>query len=186
MPRKIPSSGKKKTEKLKLKRAIKRGDEPTPTPNSEPRRNKFTHTKPTTAAADASRRLKSAFVKLPKEFLDETQRLADALPLPRPIPPEAAIWQELDVAPDAVDGVYAPSLGPLICPRRPKWRYGMSKNEVEKNEDGFFTKWLNQTDALIGAWNEQRTASSDATDGGERMPSAPTSFERNPEVWRQL
>ena len=67
----------------------------------------------------------------------------------------------------------------------------MSKKEVEKNEEGLFKKWLDQTDATIGNWCAPvaKPLASDETSLGltaEQMPKAPTSFERNLEVWRQL
>ncbi|GBE77748.1 hypothetical protein SCP_0106300 [Sparassis crispa] len=77
----------------------------------------------------------------------------------------------------------------------------MSKKEVEMNEEGLFKKWLAQTDDTINQWCNvgQQTQSDDfcegpAEDSGTSahgppepsMPQAPTSFERNLEVWRQL
>ena len=63
----------------------------------------------------------------------------------------------------------------------------MSKKEVEANEEGLFNKWLAQTDAAVEQWaasiNEPVSGDSGAV---AQMPSAPTSFERNLEVWRQL
>ncbi|KAH9937255.1 uncharacterized protein B0H18DRAFT_1091510 [Fomitopsis serialis] len=114
-------------------------------------------------AADASRRLQSSFVKLSADFLNDTRTLASDLALTRPIPPQAAIWPERS------------------------WRYDMSKKEVEANEEGLFRKWLAQTDDAV---NHRATAISqpdpDHPAPAAKMPSAPTSFERNLEVWRQL
>lgn len=69
----------------------------------------------------------------------------------------------------------------------------MQKKEVEKNEEGLFKKWLDSTDTAVGAWNAAASppqagpAPTEAADSQpERMPHAPTSFERNLEVWRQL
>jgi len=65
----------------------------------------------------------------------------------------------------------------------------MSKTEVEKNEDGLFKKWLDQTDQVFKEWVDRGPSPSDvgASDQGEGvMPRAPTHFERNLEVWRQL
>lgn len=192
-PRKKPFSAKQKKEQLQLKRAVRRGEiEP---PNKLDRHGR-PQKKPTTqnnasqaqaAATDASRRLQSSFVKLSADFLNETRRLASEIPLTRPIPPQAAIWQE------ASDGSVTPfkfgegSNLSLTCPKRPKWRYDMSKKEVEANEEGLFKKWLAQTDAAVEQW----AASSNEPGSGDpapvaKMPSAPTSFERNLEVWRQL
>lgn len=65
----------------------------------------------------------------------------------------------------------------------------MSKSEVEKNEEAWFKKWLDQTDQVLNEWVDRGLPSSngDADSGGETvMPRAPTHFERNLEVWRQL
>ena len=65
----------------------------------------------------------------------------------------------------------------------------MSKTEVEKNEEGLFKKWLDQTDQVFKEWVDRGPSPSDvgASDQGECvMPRAPTHFERNLEVWRQL
>lgn len=40
-------------------------------------------------------------------------------------------------------------------PRRPKWRYEMSKKEVEMNEEGVFKKWLSGCDEVIAEWREE-------------------------------
>lgn len=82
----------------------------------------------------------------------------------------------------------------LTCPKRPKWSYSSTKKEVEKNEgakkklqrrrlganllllaEGLFSKWLKGTDDLL-----QTFAAS--------LPStpAPSFYERNLQVWRQL
>ena len=71
----------------------------------------------------------------------------------------------------------------------------MSKKELEQNEQGFFKKWLDQTDSIIENWctpvdNQTSTDSSSEaivpTQEPEVMPKARASFERNLEVWRQL
>ena len=65
----------------------------------------------------------------------------------------------------------------------------MSKNEVEKNEEGQFKKWLDQTDQVLKEWVDRGPSPSDdetSTEGEAVMPRAPTHFERNLEVWRQL
>ena len=65
----------------------------------------------------------------------------------------------------------------------------MSKTEVEKNEEGLFKKWLDQTDQVLEEWVDSGSSPSSATTGSqgeEVMPRAPTHFERNLEVWRQL
>ena len=65
----------------------------------------------------------------------------------------------------------------------------MSKKEVEKNEEGWFKKWLDQTDRVLDEWvdNGSPPSDGDTESGGEvAIPRAPTYFERNLEVWRQL
>ena len=65
----------------------------------------------------------------------------------------------------------------------------MSKNEVEKNEEGWFKKWLDETDQVLDEWvdrGQPRPNSDTDSDGEAVMPRAPTHFERNLEVWRQL
>ena len=198
MPRRKPISAKQKKAQLQEKRAIKRGDISPPPPPSKAEQRQRRQRRPITAesstqsarsvaATESARRLQSAFVKLPKAFLDETRRLAADLPLARPISSDSAVETDVPRLPqDTADS--ADRAKQLSCPKRPKWRYEMSKKEVEKNEEGLFKKWLDQTDMLINAWHDANAddASSDGTQNPERMPSAPTSFERNLEVWRQL
>ena len=65
----------------------------------------------------------------------------------------------------------------------------MSKNDVEKNEEGQFKKWLDQTDQILKEWVDRGSFPSDiapSDQGEDVMPRAPTHFERNLEVWRQL
>lgn len=193
MPRAVAFSHKQKKAQLQEKRAIKRGDkEPPPPPTTKRRKTKggrpvaAPHNSAVAAVGPA--RLQSAFHRLPKPFLDHTASLAAVLPLVRPVPPERAVWQ--DTLPSDVSVQ-------LACPTRPKWRYDMSKKEVERNEDGVFAKWLAHTDAVVDAWCTpavpEKTEEMDEEDPEVppqeiplEMPRAPTSFERNPEVWRQL
>lgn len=200
MQRRKPFSAKQRKEQLQLKRAIKRGDVSPPPPSKPDRRKKRRtgNTLPSTtrpAAADTTRRLESSFVKLSPAFLEKTKVLASALSLARPIPPRLAILPD-------VDKPQGSGADALACPRRPKWRYDISKREVEANEEGLFKKWLSQTDATVNAWcnlnNQDAPQISSAPvappEGDQRdlgaiasqMPPAPTSFERNLEVWRQL
>ena len=208
MPRAVAYSHKQKKEQLRRKRAIKRGElDPTPVAHSDRRRNpRIQHSAADNAVAESSRKLQSAFVKLSKDFLQETRLLSATLPLQRSIPSEVAVFA--DAAPlEAVHDGDTKSQQ-LTCPKRPKWRYDMSKKEVEANEEGLFKKWLAQTDAALDAWSKPAPAASpasrsppadareaEATSGvsgaresvdTEHMPHAPTSFERNLEVWRQL
>ncbi|KDQ31093.1 hypothetical protein PLEOSDRAFT_1036089 [Pleurotus ostreatus PC15] len=196
MPRKkITNINQKKTEQ-KLKRAAKRGD----IPPLEPKPPKLRHPEfrriPTEARpdVDAARKLQSAFVKLPREYLDKTKLIASQLILPRPIPGEAAVFPS---NPPKDDGGSDSSTA-FTCPKRPKWRFDMSKVEVEANENGVFRKWLAETDHLIEEWRDEKppTTESEQPEGDPEidtpeqlpaeMPRSWCYFERNPEVWRQL
>lgn len=196
MPRRKPNSAKQKKELLQQKRAIKRGDvEPPPPATSHTDRKGRRHAPPqladgthrNTAAVESSRKLQSAFVKLPKPFLEETKRLSASIALQRPIPSDVAVWRDIDAPEAHPDGdTKSPQ---LTCPKRPKWRYDMTKKEVEKNEEGLFKKWIDQTDGLVNTWCDPAAISAKdkpESEGIEAMPHAPTSFERNLEVWRQL
>jgi hypothetical protein len=192
MPRRKPISNKQRKEQLQLKRAVKRGDVDPPPPSDRkgkrpaPHLRLAAHAPKSTAAADSSRKLQSSFVKLPKAFLEETKRLSASLPLHRPIPSDVSVWDDRSSGP-ARDG--NPNAQQLTCPKRPKWRYDMSKKEVEKNEEGLFKKWIDETDAVASTWTEAPSARTEDISTplhGEAMPRAPTSFERNLEVWRQL
>ena len=99
MHRRIANSHKKRKAQLKRKRAVKRGDtSPPPAPvHDRSRRRPFVkanssqvHPENVEVVASA-RRLQSAFIKLPKEFLNRTSDLATALPLERPISGDAAL-----------------------------------------------------------------------------------------------
>ncbi|OCH94706.1 P-loop containing nucleoside triphosphate hydrolase protein [Obba rivulosa] len=198
MHRRKPQSPKQKKAKLQLKRAVKRGDVSPPPPYRPERgQGKRGHagqlggSSRDAASADSSSRLQSSFVKVPPEFLQHTRQLASTLPLTRPIPPEVAILADLgEPAQINEDGPQRPT---LTCPKRPKWRYDMSKKEVEMNEEGLFKKWLSQTDVEVNARYSQPVAQPSPEDGQVAkaeeqisMPHAPTSYERNLEVWRQL
>lgn len=194
MPRAVAFSAKQKKAQLQEKRAIKRGDkEPPPPPTTK--RRKVKGGRPVAApqhsavAVTGPARLQSAFHRLPKPFLDDTARLAAVLPLVRPVPLERAVWEDTPPSDASVQ---------LACPKRPVWHYDMSKKEVERNEDGLFTQWLAHTDAVVDAWctpappakaegpPEEEDAELLPQELPLVMPRAPTSFERNPEVWRQL
>ncbi|PCH33931.1 nucleoside triphosphate hydrolase protein [Wolfiporia cocos MD-104 SS10] len=195
MPRRIPNSHKKRREKLLLKRAVKRGDTSPPArADRDPKRNrkrkgvKAAHA-PETRRADSSKRLQSSFIKLPSRFLEDTRVLAAQLPLVRPIPLDAAIFPgTYQPAPSSSSDAGSSSASDnLTCPKRPQWRYDMTKKEVEANEEGLFRKWLAQTDSILSEWcSPDVEVTSDSQAEPTEMPHAPTSFERNLEVWRQL
>lgn len=101
----------------------------------------------------------------------------------------------------------------LSCPSRPKFRYDMTKKEVEKNEEGYYARWLSDTEQVVRAWVEGRdeevqdgagNGAGGASGGlgvdygaqgeedlafkvgGGLDSRSPTWFETNLEVWRQL
>ncbi|KAG6817963.1 hypothetical protein H0H87_012431 [Tephrocybe sp. NHM501043] len=202
MPRRKPTSTRQKKADTQLKRAIKRGDVAPPEPVKKTRKPKLKRgptgnligsaSDPAKAAVvQAARQLQSAFVTLTPKFLEETKALASRLPLPRPIQDAAAIYTE-----DTID----PNTSKLTCPRRPKWRFDMTKKEVERNEEGLFRKWLDQMDGLVLDWQNNLTDGATSVSAQEQsskvpelfsevpnsMPRSTTYFERNLEVWRQL
>lgn len=110
--------------------------------------------------------LESRFLRLPQDVLEHHRTVAATEPLDRPINDDLGVLRWSDLEPTAKDNIPA-----MTCPRRPKWRYSMSKLEVEKNEEGMFRQWLAQTDESLRAFTKQ---------------TSPTFFERNLNVWRQL
>ncbi|KII93170.1 hypothetical protein PLICRDRAFT_35356 [Plicaturopsis crispa FD-325 SS-3] len=192
MTRRKPASSKQRKADLQLKRAVKRGDLPPPEPKPQKSRRpprqkvgpngKLIGSGGPSVAAESTRKLQSAFIKLPPHYLEDTKALAGVLPLPRPLGVEAAIFAD----PEQGEGT-------LSCPTRPKWRFDMTKIEVEKNEEGVFRKWIAEMDERVDAWvkgppepvreeSDEDIPVKEPTD----MPRAPTYFERNIEVWRQL
>lgn len=197
MPRRKPLSGKQKKEQQQIKRAIKRGDLPPPEPTKKPsRKRRLVKIGPTgkivgrqnsDAAIASARKLQSAFIKLPPRFLEETKAIASTVPLTRPIPYDVALCHDF-----SADGLTT-GQDALLCPKRPKWRFDMSKIEVEHNEEGVFKKWLAHADQLVEKWQANREPESPNPDETESRyeaaplaPPSPTYFERNLEVWRQL
>ncbi|KAM6498736.1 GTPase [Amanita muscaria] len=178
--RRKPISTRQKKAEQKLKRAIKRGDVPPPDPKPVtrttrgPLRTQADRSRAT--QVDSVRRLQSAFIKLPPKFLEETKSIASTVSLLRPVQNATAVY---DVQTEIDEG----NLAPLLCPRRPKWRFDMSKKEVEHNEEGLFKKWLDQTDEQLKVWQESDTIGDGTLRASLRSPSY---FERNLEVWRQL
>lgn len=189
-----PLSGKQRKAQLKLRRAIKRGDAPLPSEQPKKRKKRPEATLAAVQAARNARSLQSQFVKLDKCFLDDTRALAGSIVLRRPIPSDVAVLRHEWITP-APPG---PQLPPLSVPNRPKWRYQMSKDELDANEQAYFRTWLAQQDAIVGQWQRALSAPpptipsadppGDRIDDSETrpMPHPPTHFERNIEVWRQL
>jgi len=202
MQRRKPASAKQRKAQLQLKRAVKRGDAPPPDPKkTHHRKHKSARLGPTgrllgspanATAIASSRRLQSSFIKLPPHFLEETKNLASILALPRPIAPLVAALGNLATSTGQFTNLNDVKHEQLTCPRRPKWRYDMTKKEVEKNEEAIFDKWLAQTDSLVADWLQHGVGKDDDREREEtrsqqvEMPRSPTYFERNIEVWRQL
>ncbi|KAG9079543.1 hypothetical protein FRC06_007677, partial [Ceratobasidium sp. 370] len=179
MPRRKPLSTKQRKTQLQEKRAIKRGDLPAPVP--EKTNKKSRHGKPPTdndaalAAAARTRMLVSSFLKPSAEFLEVSKKAAATEVLVRPVPESSRVLS-VGVGNEGES---------LVCPRRPKWKYEMSKNEVEKNEEGLFAKWIAQTDETINNWRQDNIIPLSTPTSTGILP-APTYYERNLEVWRQL
>ena len=205
MPRKIARSAKQNKVKLQEKRAIKRGDllpeDATIGANIRPRhgparsqvalRVAAASEDPDVAAASVNathkiqtqRKLQSSFGKLSPEFLAEAKEKAATVPLTRPIPSTA---RHLDAK--LIDHPLAVG---LTCPKRPKWKYEMSKKEVEKNEEGLFTKWRQETTDKVDNWRsppseEVNPEGAQSQKGTSTKMLSPTYYEQNMEVWRQL
>ncbi|KAF8913137.1 hypothetical protein CPB84DRAFT_1760427 [Gymnopilus junonius] len=177
-PRRKPTSTRQKKADQQSKRAIRRGDVPTSdvvkkTTHRRPRVGPTGQQVGASSTIESARKLQSAFIKLPPDFLEQTKNLASTLPLLRLIPDEKAISPKF-----LQDG----ETDPLSCPRRPKWRYDMSKLEVERNEEGLFRKYIAQTDQALEKWQNM----AHHNDAGSGMPRSPSYFERNLEVWRQF
>ncbi|KAG8954941.1 hypothetical protein FRC04_010425 [Tulasnella sp. 424] len=48
-----------------------------------------------------------------------------------------------------IDVVHQQGSDDLATPKRPKWRYEMSKEEVERNEEAMFEKWRAEMEEKI-------------------------------------
>ncbi|KAF8711714.1 P-loop containing nucleoside triphosphate hydrolase protein, partial [Rhizoctonia solani] len=178
-----PFSAKQRKAQLQEKRAIKRGDLPGPVVDTNIKRTKkkaggrrpATDSDAAVATANRARMLISSFLKPSPQFLEASKKAASTEILLRPIPESSAILSP---------GICEVSDQGLTCPRRPKWRYEMTKKEVEKNEEGLFAKWIAQTDEVINTWRQANLVPVQGTT--ESILPAPTYYERNIEVWRQL
>ncbi|CEL53879.1 hypothetical protein RSOLAG1IB_06661 [Rhizoctonia solani AG-1 IB] len=183
MPRRKPFSAKQRKVQLQEKRAIKRGDLPEPVAETNTKKTKrrmggrrpATDTDAAVATANRARMLISSFLKPSPQFLEVSKKAASTEILVRPIPESSGIL------PSSICEITDQG---LTCPRRPKWRYEMTKKEVEKNEEGLFAKWIKQTDETINTWRQANLIPVQGT--SESILPAPTYYERNIEVWRQL
>ena len=142
MSSKNPFSAKQSKAQLQDRRALKRGEI-----EALPIKPKFYRNQPhrsntNTAAESSSRKLQSKFISVSSEYLNLTRDLAHSEPLLRPIPKEYAEFNLESLVDRDVEGR-------LTCPGRPKFRYGQSKKEVERNEEGMFKKWLLGVEIII-------------------------------------
>jgi hypothetical protein len=201
MPRRKPQSSKQHKAQMLEKRAVKRGDAPPADPKLKQNRGPNGRTPgrgqaPTSANVESARKLQSDFVKVSAEFLEETKILASSEPLPRPLPASASSLPVDLLCPQDRVGKGATQMN---CPQRPKWKFEMTKKEVEKNEEGVFKKWLAHTETVVNESQQeapthesQQEQNDDLEDQDALEPAArpalraPTHFERNLEVWRQL
>ncbi|KIO33823.1 hypothetical protein M407DRAFT_3835 [Tulasnella calospora MUT 4182] len=215
MARKKPNSGKQRKEALQEKRAIKRGDIEKPPPShagGNRRRgrggraqaqlrarihsddpNVSVAAQNAAAKVESSRKLQSAFRKVSPEFLALWREKASNEPEPRPID-ERKKYFDIGV-------VHQQGSDDLTTPKRPKWRYEMSKEEVERNEEGMYEKWRTETEEKIDRWRQREVnlPNSPPADADEYVKEefealrtkeltmrSPTFYEQNLEVWRQL
>ncbi|KAG8803593.1 hypothetical protein FRC17_006158, partial [Serendipita sp. 399] len=179
-----------------------------------------------TPSGVTTRKLESRFKRLEKEWLDHARFVASTTELPRPIPFEATVLDTNSFLREAGTPVTVTSKNEsekeetvgqsnevkrdesnekkpkvtMYAPKRPKWRYDQTKKEVEKNEEGLFSKWLREMDTIVEQWQappamataerddgtKEEGTSSRETENSIIYKRSPTYFERNLEVWRQL
>lgn len=182
MHRKKPASGKQHKAQLQAKRARKRAGSEI----SEPQNDVSSSALPNTRTAiSTQRRLESSFVRFPATLLDQSRAVAASVALVRPIISGASIWKLHSGRIPSEEETHMRTQ--MTCMRRPKWRYEMSKKEVEKNEAGLFEKWLEKSDSLVEEWvSAAEKQQSSLTGMSNAMPISLSIFERNLEVWRQL
>jgi len=188
MTRPIASSGKKRRAQLQTKRAKKRGESPPPSAvknGSTSIRYAFQkgHAKKSGDTAGDTRKLQSRFIALTPEYLDRTRNLAHSTVLQRPLPGSSAVFPTDTLLRDE---------GRLSVPSRPKFKYGQTKREVERNEEGVFRKWLAGQREVVRRYVEDGDEEDvEGKEGQEQSkedmwPRSSSWFETNLEVWRQL
>lgn len=190
MTRPIASSGKKRRAQLQTKRATKRGESPPPSAvrnGSTSIRYAYQkgHVKKSGDAEGDSRKLQSRFIALTPEYLERTRNLAHSTVLQRPLPGASAIFPAETILCDE---------GRLSVPARPKFKYGQTKREVERNEEGVFRKWLAGQREVVRRYVEGAVEADERQEQDqwpdrevkEDWPRSSSWFETNLEVWRQL
>lgn len=115
------------------------------------------------SAGTSSNRLRSVFEKLSPAVI-ERARLASMKPFTRL--PQTALEVGIATGDDMID-----------FPKRPKWNYGMTKDQLEQSEKQEFEKWL---EGIYERYGDQ------VEDNGNGEQKQLSWFEHNLEVWRQL
>lgn len=147
-----------------------------------------------------ARQLQSSwkYIAVSNEYLEQCQELAWSKALPRPIPASQAAYVSIpDREPNpTLRGRAQEFDSQLECPKRPKWKYGVSKKELERNEEGNFAKWLDATDNVQSDYLDldQELISKEDEDDQDQptqdepqpLVRSPSIYERNLQVWRQL
>ncbi|GHJ88881.1 hypothetical protein NliqN6_5283 [Naganishia liquefaciens] len=189
MPRRKPASAKQKKAAIQEHRAIKRGDYVESTKESGKTRGKPVIGRSTALgtvdwkARAKAKELQSSFVGLSKEYIEAANNRAFNDTLPRPLTRDAAIYKspvQLEDDP-ALRKRVRELEGSLWCPNRPKWRHTMAKNELDRNEQLQFSRWLEGMDAIHEEYMALPTGDEEKDD-----TRSPSFFERNLSVWRQL
>lgn len=91
-------------------------------------------------------KLESRFLKLPLDLLNHHRLVCATEPLARPIPDEMGVMRVEELQKGDLEG--------LTCPRRPKWRYTMTKLEVERNEGQYSS--IAASEVALGAKGDGR------------------------------
>lgn len=181
MPRRQNLSTKQRKAAIQEKRAIKRGDIPPPDPGSKyhpKKRSQHGRGLPPVneEKIQSARKLQSSFLKHSPSFLALQKELASTVPLPRSVP-ETAVYLPNEIM-SLVDE--------LGCPRRPKWRFDMTKKEVDLNEERGFAQWQITVQEKLAEWRGVSTESGPIPASEKTAIKSPTYYEQNLEVWRQL
>ncbi|KAK4057880.1 hypothetical protein OIO90_001099 [Microbotryomycetes sp. JL221] len=137
-------------------------------------------------------KLESRFIRLPTSIQERHRTRAATHKLERPVDISMGVLTEQQLQPSIADklgnhGDDDDERKPLTCPKRPKWRYSMTKLEVERNEEGMFEQWLKQTDIQLTRFaRETKSRYTSEREDEDGADESPTYFERNLNVWRQL
>ncbi|KAJ2958690.1 hypothetical protein NQZ79_g5712 [Umbelopsis isabellina] len=132
-------------------------------PSDYGRSDTMKHFVPAQVSAGTSSKLRSVFEKLSPAVI-ERARLASMKPFTRL--PQTALEVGIATGEDMID-----------FPKRPKWNYGMTKDQLEQSEKREFENWLEDIYERYGDQVEENA------NGEQKQLSW---FEHNLEVWRQL